>query len=155
MFNLEQAVTAWRGRMLAAGIKSPVPLEELENHLRDDVEHQLQLGSDAQQAFEAAVLRIGGAGALQCEFTKVGATWQVLRRKLVWALIGAAFLSCWITFGRAPAVDSFMAFCSPDSLSPRSLISSTLSFPTKLPSAASLQDFFVRFYCRNSMVKNS
>jgi len=104
MFNLDQAVAEWRRRMLAAGIKTPVPLDELEHHLRDDVEQQARSGSDPQQAFEAAMLRIGPAGALEREFRKVGETWDVLRRKVVWALIGAAFLSCGIGFGRSPAV---------------------------------------------------
>jgi leader peptidase (prepilin peptidase)/N-methyltransferase len=104
MFNLEQAIADWRRQMLAAGIKTPVPLDELESHLRDDVEQQVQSGSDAQQAFEAAVLRIGRAGALKHEFTKVGETKEVLQRKVVWALIGVAFLSCGIEFDRSPAV---------------------------------------------------
>jgi hypothetical protein len=38
MFELEQAITGWRRQMLAAGIKTPVPLEELEIHLRDEIE---------------------------------------------------------------------------------------------------------------------
>ena len=38
MFSLEQAIIRWRRRMLAAGIKTPVPLEELESHLCDGVE---------------------------------------------------------------------------------------------------------------------
>jgi leader peptidase (prepilin peptidase)/N-methyltransferase len=103
MFNLDQAIAEWRRQMLAAGIKTPVPLDELENHLRDDVEQQVQSGSEEQQAFEASVLRIGKAGALKREFMKVGETWQVLQRKVVWALIGIAFLICWIQFGRSPA----------------------------------------------------
>jgi leader peptidase (prepilin peptidase)/N-methyltransferase len=104
MFNLDQAVAEWRRQMLAAGIRTPVPLEELESHLRDDVEQQVQSGSDAQQAFVAAVLRIGHAGALKGEFTKLGGTKEVLQRKVVWALISVAFLSCWIEFGQSPAV---------------------------------------------------
>jgi len=32
MFNLEQAIADWRQKMLAAGIETPVPLEELELH---------------------------------------------------------------------------------------------------------------------------
>ena len=40
MFNLNQAIEGWRREMLAAGIKTPVPLDELESHLREDVEHQ-------------------------------------------------------------------------------------------------------------------
>jgi prepilin signal peptidase PulO-like enzyme (type II secretory pathway) len=104
MFNLDQAVAEWRCRMLAAGIKTPVPLDELEIHLRDDVEQQVRSGSDAQQAFEAAVVRIGQPAALKREFTKVGQPWHVLQRKMVWALIGVAFLSCWIGFGQSPGV---------------------------------------------------
>jgi hypothetical protein len=38
--------------MLAAGIRTPVPLDELENHLREDVEQQMRSGLSAQQAFE-------------------------------------------------------------------------------------------------------
>jgi leader peptidase (prepilin peptidase)/N-methyltransferase len=104
MFNLDKAIAEWRHRMLAAGIKTPVPLDELESHLRDDVEHQMKSGSDAQRSFETAVLRMGQAGALNREFMKVGDIRQVLHRKVVWALIGVAFLSCGIAFGRSPAV---------------------------------------------------
>ena len=38
MFDLEQAIAGWRRQMLAAGIQSPVPLEELGIHLRDEIE---------------------------------------------------------------------------------------------------------------------
>ena len=83
MFNLNEAVVEWRRQMLAAGIKAPVPLEELENHLRDDVERRVRSGASAQQAFEAAVQRIGEARALQVEFAKTAEskkTWE--ERKL-------------------------------------------------------------------------
>ena len=56
--------------MLAAGIETPVPIEELENHLRDDVEQQMRARTDAQQAFESAVRRIGQARLLKAEFRK-------------------------------------------------------------------------------------
>ncbi len=80
MFNLEHAIADWRRQMLAAGIKTPVPLNELENHLRDDVEQQMRSGSGAQQAFEAAVQGIGQAAVLECEFDKVGGTKQAQAR---------------------------------------------------------------------------
>jgi len=47
--------------MLAAGIKTPVPLEELEIHLRDNIAQQMQSGLTAQQAFGIAVKKIGQA----------------------------------------------------------------------------------------------
>ncbi len=72
MFNLNEEIAEWRRQMLAAGIKTPVPLNELESHLRDDVEQQMRSGSSAQHAFEAAVQGIGQAAVLECEFDKVG-----------------------------------------------------------------------------------
>ena len=83
MFNLDQAISEWRQRMLAAGIKTPVPLEELENHLRDDVEWQMKSGLTEQKAFEIAVERIGQASSLNREFKKVSRTDKTLQRK--WA----------------------------------------------------------------------
>jgi hypothetical protein len=70
MFHLEQSIAAWRQQMLAAGIKSPVPLEELEIHLREEVEQQMRSGTEALSAFAAAVQKIGCAGVLQDEFQK-------------------------------------------------------------------------------------
>ena len=40
MFDLEKAIANWRKQMLAAGIKMPAPLEELEIHLREEIEQQ-------------------------------------------------------------------------------------------------------------------
>jgi hypothetical protein len=47
MFNLEQSIADWRRQMLAAVVKTPVPPEELESHLRDDVEDQMRSGVSA------------------------------------------------------------------------------------------------------------
>jgi len=49
-----------------------VPLEELEIHLREDVERQVQSDTTAQQAFEIAVRKMGQADALKKEFTRAG-----------------------------------------------------------------------------------
>ena len=68
MFNLEKSTAEWRKQMLAAGIKSPVPLDELESHLRHDIEEQLQKGTSAQAAFDAAVEQLGHADVLRQEF---------------------------------------------------------------------------------------
>jgi hypothetical protein len=72
MFDLEQSIADWRRRMLAAGIKTPVPLEELESHLREDVERQTKSGLNAQRAFEIAARKIGQAPELKREFKKIG-----------------------------------------------------------------------------------
>jgi len=72
MFNLETAITEWRQRMRAAGIQSPVPLEELESHLREDVEAKMGSGWDPAQAFATAVKEIGQSNDLKSEFAKTG-----------------------------------------------------------------------------------
>ena len=74
MFNLEQAIAKWRLQMLAAGIKKPVPLEELESHLREEIERQMKSGQSEAEAFQAAVQKIGPAHTVQNEFEKVEAT---------------------------------------------------------------------------------
>lgn len=57
--------------MRAAGITSPVLLEELESHLREEVERQMRAGLDAPSAFAIGVGQIGQAKTLQTEFTKI------------------------------------------------------------------------------------
>jgi hypothetical protein len=74
MFDLEEAIARWRQQMLAAGIKTPVPLEELESHLRDGIEQRMRSGLDAQQAFETAVKSLGQADPLTKEFAKEPST---------------------------------------------------------------------------------
>ena len=51
-------------------MKSPSVLDELESHLRDEVETQLRLGLTELQAFEIAVERIGPIKTLGREFTE-------------------------------------------------------------------------------------
>jgi hypothetical protein len=70
MFNLEQSITEWRKQMLDAGIKTPVPLGELEIHLRDEIEQQIKSGLNEQKAFEISIQRIGQPKILKNEFKK-------------------------------------------------------------------------------------
>ena len=90
MFKMEQEIAAWRRQMLAAGIKTPVPLDELESHLRDEVEQQVQSGLSAPEAFGAAIQRLGQASALQIEFKKVEVTERTQMKRIV-AILAALF----------------------------------------------------------------
>jgi hypothetical protein len=72
MFNLEQSIAEWREQMLSAGIDLPELLDELENHLREDIGQQIRSGTDSQQAFEAAVIKMGYAASLKTEYAKMG-----------------------------------------------------------------------------------
>ncbi len=70
MFDLEQSIAEWRQQMLAAGIKTPAPLEELEIHLRDEIERYIKSGLPEQRAFEISVPHIGPPEPLKNEFKK-------------------------------------------------------------------------------------
>jgi hypothetical protein len=71
MFDLEQAISAWRRQLAAGGVKSPEILDELESHLRDDVEQRMRSGLAAKQAFEAAAQQMGPVMVLKTEFAGV------------------------------------------------------------------------------------
>jgi hypothetical protein len=100
MFDLEPAIANWRQQMLAAGIQTPMPLEELESHLREAVEQQMRSGVNAQQAFETAVRQIGRARELKFEFKKtdnsIGARFAELTG-IAWGVIAGWFL-LWTLF---------------------------------------------------------
>src|SRR5206468_1929625 len=95
MFDLERALADWRRRMVVRGIKTPVPLEELENHLREEVEQQLRSGAEAPQAFANAVERIGRPEALKLEFEKISGAREARWWKLV--AIGYCLFGAWIS----------------------------------------------------------
>ena len=65
MFNLEKAIEAWRGRMMEGGITEGEVLDELESHLRDDIEQRVRQGLSGEAAFTTAVEALGNARALQ------------------------------------------------------------------------------------------
>src|ERR1051325_5470113 len=73
-FKLEKAIAKWRKDMTAQGVKSRDVLDELENHLREDVAAQIQSGMDAAEAFEIAAQRIGRGAVLKREFAKLEAS---------------------------------------------------------------------------------
>ena len=83
MFNLEQSIAEWRKQMLVAGIKSPVPLEELEIHLREEIERQIKSGMEVQQAFEMTVSQMGQAKELKTEFAKGRRLKSLLETELI------------------------------------------------------------------------
>lgn len=100
MFNLEESIAEWRQQMLVAGIKSPVPLEELENHLREEIDRQIKSGMDEQRAFQLATRQIGTAKQIKMEFMKMR-EWNPLVAWSAWGLFVASFFlpACNETWG--------------------------------------------------------
>jgi hypothetical protein len=92
MFDSEKSIANWRRQMLAVGIKTPVPLEELENHLREEIERQIKLGMGKRQAFETAAQQIGEAKQIKIEFRKAGAdNWNGPLAWTTWGLFAISF----------------------------------------------------------------
>jgi hypothetical protein len=114
MFDLEQSIADWRRQMLAAGIKTPVPLEELEIHLREDIAQQMKTGSNQQDAFTSAVQKLGSAHTVQTEFMKVDKThsalkWKLMEIGLTLATILVPLLFGGIVLKRASFIDMTVA----------------------------------------------
>jgi hypothetical protein len=99
MFNLEQSISEWRRQMLSAGVKNSEILDELESHLREDLERRVQSGESEEQAFQVAVQGVGQASLLQQEFSKVGGKRRAWLRKLK-DVVAAAFVP-------VPALNTF------------------------------------------------
>jgi len=71
MFDLEIAISSWRQRMTAAGIRPAEALNELESHLREEIENEKRFGASSEQAFKIATQHLGNVGTLRQEFQKV------------------------------------------------------------------------------------
>jgi hypothetical protein len=71
MFNLDQAIAKWRQEMTAAGVKTPRVRDELESHLREDIQNRVRSGAGSEQAFAEAVKQLGAGVRLKQEFEKV------------------------------------------------------------------------------------
>jgi hypothetical protein len=78
MFNLETAIGEWRRQMIGSGMKARGVLDELESHLRDDVDRRVKARTTTEkEAFEAAVGQLGQSATLTSEFAKIGETNEI------------------------------------------------------------------------------
>jgi hypothetical protein len=91
MFDLDQAISEWRRQMSAGGIRSESVLDELESHLREEVERQIRSGAHAEKAFAIAAQKIGPASALKNEFRKNGSAHALGKLMFAIAVLVAAF----------------------------------------------------------------
>ncbi len=109
MFDLEQSIADWRKQMFIAGIKTPVPLEELENHLREEIERQVKSGLNGQAAFNSAIKKIGSADRLQQEFQKTIPLTVAINRILAIvvgiAAIVVGLFQTWMLVVQSPGLD--------------------------------------------------
>ena len=97
MFNLETAISQWRDRLVVTGLKSRETLDELESHLRDDIEDIVRSGKTLENAFELAVVQIGQSAALAEEFSKLRPERRRRPKYLMGFSLISAVLILWTT----------------------------------------------------------
>jgi hypothetical protein len=81
MFELETQIRSWSDYLRSRGNLLESDLEELESHLRDEIDDLVQGGLSPDEAFLISVKRIGNTDLLSREFAKVNA--DQLWRQLV------------------------------------------------------------------------
>ncbi len=103
MPDLEEKIVEWRKRMAAEGIKKAAVLDELENHLREDIRERLLVGASEEEAFRSAAAGLGSAGSLKTEFNKISGavSLPVLVSASIW--FGAVVLVLVLFFSRVLA----------------------------------------------------
>jgi hypothetical protein len=105
MHNLEDSIAEWRKSMIAARV-SPETLDELENHLRENLDQFTRSGMTEPEAFELAVTQLGGPPSIASEFQKLDqSTWLpvkvVIGIGIAVALAMAILLSARFDAGRS------------------------------------------------------
>jgi hypothetical protein len=111
MFNLDRAIADWRQELAQTGLDGD-DLNELESHLRDDLDVHLRSGLDPGEAFDVAARRVGDARTLKHEFaTSVSAADHL--KSLLFTLAGipnqtlattmntTRFEPAWVTYLKA------------------------------------------------------
>ncbi len=69
-FDLDRHITNWRKQFLADSTFYSEEVEELENHVRDGVEHLMETGFSKEEAFYEATARLGSPDALRADYQR-------------------------------------------------------------------------------------
>ena len=84
MFDLNEQINKWRRKLSQSDTLQKSDVDELEGHLREEIERLTAVKLSDQEAFYVARHRLGDATALTGEFAKVN-TAVIWRKRLFWA----------------------------------------------------------------------
>jgi hypothetical protein len=95
MAELEERIARWRRNLAESLGGTAETLEELEDHLRDDVEAAVAAGQPLDVAFAAAVERLGPPGELAAELARSApaSPWPPVRVAMVVLIAGAGWVA--------------------------------------------------------------
>ena len=87
MFDLNEQIKKWRCGLAQSEACDKSDIDELESHLREEIERLISLKLSDEEAFWVAAHRIGDTEALAGEFAKINWT-GMLRRRVFWMAAG-------------------------------------------------------------------
>jgi len=87
MFDLNERINEWRGSLVGSQTLERSDINELEGHLREEIEHLTALKLSQEEAFYVALHRLGDTGSLSEEFGKINGS-VLWSKRLFWALVG-------------------------------------------------------------------
>jgi hypothetical protein len=87
MFDLMKSTADWLGDLRQSEAFEETDLEELENHLRDEIEQLMDKGLSEKEAFWVATNRAGTREELPSEYAKVNSR-AVWRHRFLWMAVG-------------------------------------------------------------------
>lgn len=87
MFDLKKSIMSWRSDVISLEAVSPEDVEELEDHLNQEILSLVELGLSEKEAFWVATERMGNISVLGNEYRKVNGP-LIWTRRLMWMLAG-------------------------------------------------------------------
>lgn len=87
MFDLNEQIGKWRNGLARSEAFQGRDIDELESHLREEIENLMAAKLSEQEAFSVAAHRLGDANALAGEFAKIN-TPTLLTNRLCWMAVG-------------------------------------------------------------------
>ncbi len=99
MPDLEPQIAAWRAAMHAAFPRQPEVVDELEDHLRENIAVLIKAGVTPEAAVAQAAARIGSPQAVAVKFQEITPkhdTWKAIRFERIFQVVATVALGTWV-----------------------------------------------------------
>jgi hypothetical protein len=87
MFNLNEQIGKWRENLAQSHMLGTADIDELESHLREEIQSLKQLKLSDEEALLISAHRLGNTSNLSNEYAKINRG-RILRQKTSWMIIG-------------------------------------------------------------------
>ena len=87
MFNLDEQIIKWRDSLEKSNSLKITDIDELENHLRDEINELRESKLSEQEVFLIATRRLGQTDNLADEYSKINKR-RIFKQKVSWMILG-------------------------------------------------------------------